>query len=74
MNAKAMFSTGNNEWETPQPLFDELCKEFGFNLDVCATPDNAKCNTYYTIINDGLLQDWKGVCWMNPPYGREIGK
>ena len=23
---------------------------------------------------DGLRQEWKGVCWMNPPYGREIGK
>ena len=23
---------------------------------------------------DGLKQEWKGVCWCNPPYGREIGK
>jgi hypothetical protein len=23
---------------------------------------------------DGLQQKWKGVCWMNPPYGKEIKK
>lgn len=23
---------------------------------------------------DGLAQTWEGVCWMNPPYGRQIGK
>src|SRR5438034_1015706 len=22
---------------------------------------------------DGLKQTWRGVCWMNPPYGRQIG-
>lgn len=24
--------------------------------------------------DDGLSQEWKGVCWCNPPYGREIYK
>ena len=23
---------------------------------------------------DGLKQEWVGVCWCNPPYGRGIGK
>ena len=60
------------DWETPQGLFDELNNEFAFDLDVCATPENAKCNNYYTPEIDGLKQEWSGVCWMNPPYGREI--
>ncbi len=59
-------------WETPQWLFDMLHNEFHFELDVCASPDNAKCSRYYTKENDGLSQDWTGVCWMNPPYGRVI--
>jgi len=25
-------------------------------------------------MDDGLEQDWTGVCWCNPPYGREIEK
>lgn len=61
-------------WETPQDFFDHLNDEFHFNVDVCATSDNAKCNTYFTKENNGLSQSWRGVCWCNPPYGREIGK
>ena len=62
------------EWATPQDFFDELDEEFGFTLDVCATPENAKCERYFTEADDGLAQDWSGeVCWMNPPYGRVIG-
>ena len=41
---------------------------------MCATDDNAKCAKYYTEEMDGLSQEWRGVCWMNPPYGRTIGK
>lgn len=56
-------------------FFDHLNDEFHFNVDVCATPDNAKCDTYFTKENDGLSQLWGGyTCWCNPPYGREIGK
>ncbi len=61
------------EWETPQPFFDRLNEEFGFTLDVAAQPDNAKCPRYLTPDDDGLAQPWKGVCWMNPPYGPTIG-
>ncbi len=67
------FSSKTPEWETPQALFDRLNEEFGFGLDVCATPENAKCVKFYTKEEDGLLQDWSGVCWCNPPYGRDIG-
>jgi phage N-6-adenine-methyltransferase len=66
------FSSNTYEWETPQDLFDELNSEFGFTLDVCATFDNAKCPNFYSPIQDGLLQEWKGICWMNPPYGKQI--
>ena len=60
------------EWETPQWLFDLLDKEFHFNLDVCATPENAKCSRFFTEESNGLAQDWDGICWMNPPYGKYI--
>lgn len=73
MNRDAMFSSAKCEWETPQDLFDELNKEHGFTLDVCALPENAKCSMFYTPEDDGLSQEWGGVCWMNPPYGRGIG-
>jgi phage N-6-adenine-methyltransferase len=61
-------------WETPPDLFHKLDQEFHFTLDVCALPENAKCERFFSPNDDGLKQPWDGVCWMNPPYGRMIGK
>lgn len=74
MNTDLMFSSAKCEWETPQSIFDALDAEFGFATDVCATADNAKCARFFTPEMDGLKQEWSGVCWMNPPYGREMPK
>ncbi len=68
---KVHFSSRRNHWETPQRFFDKLNEEFHFELDVCANSENAKCEKYYSSEEDGLKQEWKGVCWMNPPYGRD---
>ncbi len=71
---KGMYSSNTPEWATPQDLFDKLNAEFNFTLDVCATKENAKCSVFYTKGDDGLSCDWSWghICWMNPPYGREI--
>lgn len=62
-------------WETPQALFDELDAEFLFDLDACALPGNAKVDRYITPEQDALRCDWPGRrIYMNPPYGRGIGK
>lgn len=74
MNTRAMFSSNTDLWETPHEFFEKLNDEFNFTIDVCALPENAKCAQYYTPEEDGLSQPWTGVCWCNPPYGREIGK
>jgi len=69
------FLSKSNEWATPEKLFDRLNREFHFTLDSCATVKNAKCIKYFTIFEDGLKQDWSSdIVFMNPPYGREIGK
>jgi site-specific DNA-methyltransferase (adenine-specific) len=69
------FSSASAEWETPADLFNELDRIFGgFTLDPCATPQNAKCTRFFTRADDGLAQAWTGKVFMNPPYGREIGK
>ena len=74
MVGPALFSSKTCMWATPQELFDEVDREFGFTLDVCASPNNAKCSTYFDEQADGLAQEWTGTAWMNPPYGREIGR
>lgn len=73
MNTKLMFSSGTDLWETPQTFFENVDRVYHFTLDVCALLENAKCPDYYTPEDNGLEQPWTGVCWCNPPYGREIG-
>ena len=73
MNLTVHFSSAKQDWETPWPFFMQMDKRFGpFDLDVCATRENTKCNRFYTKEVNGLLQSWIGNCWMNPPYGKEI--
>ena len=69
---KGLTSTGNIVAETPKYLFDRISSIFNFSLDVCALPENAKCENYYTPKDDGLSKPWRGGVWCNPPYGREI--
>lgn len=73
MMTKGMYTSNSEEWGTPQELFNRLNKEFNFTLDICASKENAKCPKYYTKEEDALKQEWGGVIWMNPPYGRQIG-
>ena len=69
------FSSATNEWATPQDFFDRCNAEWRFTLDPCSTHENAKCRQHFTPAEDGLAQSWAGErVWMNPPYGREIGK
>ena len=72
---KVHYSSKTNEWETPQELFNRYNEIYHFTLDVCATEENTKCKKFFTKKENGLLQNWsKDICWMNPPYGREISK
>jgi len=74
MNTDLMFSSKTDNWATPQYFFDALDAEFNFNLDVCASNTNHKCDLFYTQEMNGLAWPWLGRVWMNPPYGREIGQ
>ena len=69
----AMMTSVRHDWATPSCVFDPLNREFGFTLDVCAHEENAKCERFFTVRDDGLSQTWTGTCWMNPPYGKDIG-
>lgn len=68
-----LFTSRTEEWETPQYVFSILNDEFNFQIDVCATSENAKCKLFFTKQSDGLKQEWSPYrCWMNPPYGKNI--
>lgn len=73
MIKELMFSSKTDMWSTPQKFYDKLNDEFNFTLDPCATEDNAKCDNFFTVDDDGLKQDWSGnIVFCNPPYGRAI--
>lgn len=74
LDKSALFTSTSDDWETPEQTFNTLDAEFHFEVDVCATEHNSKCKVFFRPEIDGLKQEWRGVCWMNPPYGRDIGR
>lgn len=58
---RILFSKKSDEWATPDEVFNELDKEFHFDLDPCSTIENHKCEDYYTMEDDGLSQNWGGA-------------
>lgn len=72
---RVMSSSVDMTWATPQVWFDYLDLEFKFTLDPCCHHETAKCKKHYTPEEDGLAQSWQDErVFMNPPYGRELGK
>lgn len=50
----------DDNWQTPQWLYDKLNKEFNFDFDPCPIHANF----------DGLSIEWGGCNFINPPYNR----
>ena len=62
----------DNEWETPQDVYETATKWAGFvpKLDVAATGKTAKCDRYITRRQDALRSKWDCDWWCNPPYSQ----
>jgi phage N-6-adenine-methyltransferase len=64
-----IFKSNSDEWATPEYLVAQFSELFGpFDLDPCATPQNAKTGEFFTKYQNGLQRKWFGRVWMNPPY------
>lgn len=59
-NIDVMYSSKTDQWATPEDFFEELDKEFHFDLDPCADETNHKCEKYFTKEDNGLSKDWGG--------------
>tara|TARA_R100000231_G_scaffold59169_1_gene48651 strand:+ start:515 stop:1003 length:489 start_codon:yes stop_codon:yes gene_type:complete len=62
-------ATGKDEWLTPPYVIQSLGE---FDLDP-SSPINRPFETaknYYTILDNGLIKEWQGRVWCNPPYGK----
>ena len=75
--AGAAVSSAWDAWATPHAVLDRLYRVVGgaFDLDPCS-PGRGRCRVrarlHYDQDDDGLSQDWRGIVFMNPPYGRTI--
>lgn len=60
---------GTYTWLTPPHVLNALGS---FDLDPCAAIDQPwkTARHHYTQDDDGLLQEWFGRVWLNPPYGK----
>ena len=59
-------------WQTPKALFNNLNKEFVFNLDVAASEQNHLVDNYLTAEDNALIHEWHKSNYLNPPYS-DIG-
>ena len=68
--------SGNNEWYTPIKYINSARIVMGtIDLDPASNDfaqASIKAKTYYTANNSGLLKNWKGKIWLNPPYSRNL--
>lgn len=68
-------SSDSCEWYTPPELLHLVYQVMSIDLDPCS-PDvpTVDASNFFTKKDDGLLHDWFGNVFLNPPYGRGIGR
>jgi ParB family chromosome partitioning protein len=68
--------TGENEWYTP-PKYIELARRVLGGIDLDPASNEAaqmvvKASQYFTAADNGLLKEWHGRVWLNPPYSQPL--
>ena len=68
------------QWQTP-PSFLALVKAVfqgqGIDLDPCScleAQERVQARKNFTLVEDGLSQQWQGRVFVNPPFGKEGGQ
>ena len=74
--AHVSHNSGNDEWYTP-PAIIELARSVmgGIDLDPASSEEAnkiVKAEFYCSIEDDGLVPEWFGRVWMNPPYSQPL--
>ena len=68
-----------NDWITPKWIIDAFYGLSGdglfFDLDPCVSTSQpwVTARDGYNEAQNGLLQNWYGMVWCNPPYGANVG-
>ena len=66
----------DDEWYTPAQYIEAAREVLGkIDLDPASNDfanETVKATVYYTEETDGLVQEWYGNIWMNPPYSTAL--
>jgi phage N-6-adenine-methyltransferase len=63
------------EWYTPKWIFNAL--NLKFDLDPCHPEEKLDwipAAKHYSEKDNGLIQEWTGRIWLNPPYGKHTSE
>lgn len=63
---KSRPEAGTHTWLTPPEIFSALGP---FDLDPCGYPGWNTASRLICLPDDGLVAEWRGRVWLNPPYG-----
>ncbi len=73
---RATAQTGDNEWYTPAEYIEMVREVLGdIDLDPASTAEAqkvVKANDWVSADSNGLLQEWLGRVWLNPPYAQPL--
>jgi len=62
---------GNDYFETPPEIFNQLEHIYNFDMDVACNEDNYLCPKCITEKQDALKATWIGRCFCNPPFSKK---
>jgi hypothetical protein len=72
------FPQKSNEWYTPARYIEAVREVMGgIDLDPASCElanQTVKAEKYYSLKDNGLVQEWHGRVWLNPPYGLDKSK